>query len=285
MEFVFVTATEVFGELGEESSGDSDADERDRHLVQSSRLLEAAENAGAHARGEIGGDKGVNVIDALIERAGGEKLENAAEALVFPVDFKVVVEAEAEETDKAGDELQDGAESNTDGDAHDATFEDLPAEEVDAAGENCDAEEDADVVHGGSEGVEDEAADGLLHRGEDGGDGKEEGVDGNDAHHVDGEDGAGFVEARTDDVANERVGEDHDEDAADESNQGEKIEERAGEFPSGFFVAFHEAFVEDGDEGNGEGARSEDEEHEVGDGEGGSVGVDAGGVGFEVIRV
>ena len=224
MELVFVATAKLFGELGEESGGNGNADEVDWHLVKRGGLLEAAEDAGAHAGGEVGADDGVDVVDALVERASGEEAKDATEALVFPFDFEVVVEAEAKEAEKTSDELEHGTKSDADGDAHDATIENLPAEEVDAAGEDGDAEQDADVIHGGGEGVEDEATDGLLHGGEDGGDAEEEGVDGDDAHHVDGKNGAGFVQTGADDVADERVGKNHDENAGDESDEGEEIE-------------------------------------------------------------
>jgi len=107
------------------------------------------------------------------------------------------------------------------------------------AGEDGDTKKDTDVIHGRGKSVEDEATDGLLHGSEDGGDREKEGVYRDDAHHIDSKDGAGFVKAGANDIANEWVGKDHDEDAGDESDEGEKVKERGGELPGGLFVALH----------------------------------------------
>ena len=97
--------------------------------------------------------------------------------------------------------MEDGTEDHPECDTHNAAFKNLPAEEVDAAGEPDDADEDADVVEGGGSGVKDEAAKGLLDAGKDGGDREEERIDSDHAHHIDSENHTGFVQAGTDDVA------------------------------------------------------------------------------------
>lgn len=284
-ELFFVPFANFFSELREESGRNGDADEIYGHGGEVVGLLVGTQSASAHAGGEVGGDEGVDIVHSLVERAGGEEFEDGAEALIFPVNFKFVVKAEAEEPDEAHDDLENGAEDDAERNAHNAAIENLPAEDVDTFGEEEDADEDADIVERGGEGVEDEATEGLLDAGEDGGNGEKEGVDGDDAHHVNGENHTGLVETRANDVANKRVGEDDDEDGGDEGHERHEIEKTGAEFPSRFFVAFREALVEDGDERYSKGAGSKNEEKEVGDGEGGGVGVDAGRVGVEIERV
>ena len=82
--------------------------------------------------------------------------------------------------------MENGAEYNAEGDAHDATFKELDAKDIDAASENQNTDENADVVESRGEGKKDETTNGLLDGGEDGGDGEKKRVNGDDAHHVDG---------------------------------------------------------------------------------------------------
>ena len=139
------------------------------------------------------------------------------------MDFEFVIKTEAKEADQADEDLEDGAEYDAKCDAHDAAFENLPTEEIDAAGEPDDADEDADVVEGGGGGVKDEAAKGLLDAGKDGGDREEEGVDGDYAHHIDGENHTRFVQAGADDVTYQGVGENHNQDGGDEGEDGHEV--------------------------------------------------------------
>ena len=279
MKLLVLPFAEFFGQFREKGGRNRDADEGDGHLMKTRGLLKGTESAGTHAGGEIGRDNCINVINSLVERAGGEKFEDAEEALVFPVNLEIIIKAEAEETDKGGQELEDSAESDTDSDAHDTAFEDLKTEDRDTVGEDSDTDKDTDVIEGGGEGAEDKATKGLLNGGNDGRDREEEGVDRYNAHHVDRENHAGFVETGTDDVADERFGKNHHEDTCDKSNQSEKVQEGGGEFPGGFFIAFNQTFVKNGDKRDGESARGQNEEHEIGDSKGGSIRVDSGRVG------
>ena len=125
------------------------------------------------------------------------------------MELEFIIKAETKEPDETNNELKHGAKYHAERDAHDSAFENLPAEDVDAAGEPNDADQDADIIKGRGESVKDESTESLLDAGEDSGDRKEEGVDSDDAHHVDSEDGAGFVEAGADNVADERIGKNH----------------------------------------------------------------------------
>lgn len=285
VEFGFVPFSDLFGELGEEGGRNRDADERDGHILERGGLVETAESAGAHAGGKVGVDDAVNIVDTLVEGTGGEEFQNVAEATVFPVDFEFVIKAETKKPDEGDENFENGAKNDAEGDTHDTTVEKMEAEEVDAVGEASDANQDADVVERGGESVEDEAADGLLDGGEDGGDGHEEGVNRNHAHHVNRENRAGFVETWADDIANQRVGKNHNQDASDERDDGENVEQTGRKLPRGSFVAGDKTLVEHGNKGDGESTRSQNEEHEVGNREGSGVGVDAGGVGVEIVGV
>ena len=91
--------------------------------------------------------------------------------MILPIDFEFIIKAEADETNERDDDLKYRAKDHAKGDAHDATIEKLDAKDVDAAGEPCDADKDADIIDRWGESKEDETTDGLLDRGKDGGDG------------------------------------------------------------------------------------------------------------------
>ena len=218
----------------------------------------------------------------MVGDAGGHEAEDFTEALIAPIDFEFVIHAEAEETDHGDGELEDGAKDDAERDAHDAAVKELEAENGDAAGENADTDDDADVVDDGGEGEVDEAAEGVLDGGDDGGYGEEEEVDGDDTHEGDGEGLGGGVETLADGGADDGAGEDENDNGGGERDEGEEVDDGGGELPGGFLVAGFEALGEDGDEGDGDGAGDEEVEHEIGDGEGGGVGVEAGFVGVEI---
>ena len=66
IKLVFLPFYDILGELWEIGGGDGDTDKADRHLMQRGGLLITAEGAGTHARGEIGIDNTVDIVNSLI---------------------------------------------------------------------------------------------------------------------------------------------------------------------------------------------------------------------------
>ena len=130
----------------------------------------------------------------------------------------MIIKTETEEADETNEDLQQGTEDHAERHPHDATLENLYTEEIDTISENGDADENTDIIERRSERIKDKATNCLLNGIQNRGNTEQKWINRDDASHIDGENSARLIKARTDDVANQRIRENHNKNTGDKSH-------------------------------------------------------------------
>ena len=205
--------------------------------------------------------------------------------MIFPINFELIIKTETEEADETDEDLQQGTEDHTECHTHDTTLENLYTKEINTISKNCDADENTDIIERRSERIKDETSDRLLNGVQNRGYTKEKRINRDHTRHIDGENSAGFIEARTDNVANQRVRKNHNKNTGDKGNESHEIESGSGKFPGRFFIAGRKTLIKNWDKTDSESTRSKDEEHKIWNGESSSIGIHTSWISIEIVRI
>ena len=66
--------------------------------------------------------------------------------MIFPIDLELIIKTKTEEANETDEDLQQGTEDHTKRHTHDATLENLYAEEIYPISKNRDADEYTDII-------------------------------------------------------------------------------------------------------------------------------------------